>query len=188
MSIPDLRGESAPVGAPVAAQRALRLVRIGRPATTPEAVNARADMAACMAPEIAVVDIDTQASLSQVRELVTAGGPPWALLTLPGATPSGAWLVRRLAAEGLAPARVLVRLEAPGDAIRAELDEAAAGGEALTCPVALLLTPTDGTVTEDLGGWSGLAAETPVVRVLGVEETHEAIATVVKEELHVWPS
>lgn len=185
---PKVRTEGAPVAVPVTYQHALRLVRIGQPAVTAEAVHARASMAARMAPEIEVVDLDTRTSLDQVRALVTVDERPWALLSLPGATRCGASLVRRLAADGLAPTRVLVRLEAPGDAMRSELEDVVASGNALACPVALLLTPTDGTASEGLGGWAGLAAETPVVRVLGVADSLEEIAIVVKEELHVWPS
>jgi hypothetical protein len=177
-----------PARTSVPAAPAVRLLRIGVPATTPGAVAARADMATRMAPEIQVVDIDTESPFSRVRAAILDAGPaelPWALLTLPGTVSVGAGLVRSLTAGGLPPARVLVRAEAPAARIREELEQASRDGEPLSCPVSLLLTVVD---AGEPGGWGRLSRSAPVVRLLAPDEPLDAIAGVVKEELQVWPA
>jgi hypothetical protein len=192
---------TAPVDGGPDNQAALQLLRLGVPATL-AARAARADMAARMAPELRVTDLETGVNWPTARQALD-DALPWALLALPSTGPAAIALARQATADGRPPVCLLLRVEDEA-ALRAELGggpeaNPAADAEpdqaALPCPVAVLLTiaPTTSASqlrerTAELGGWAGLTTGELTVRLLAPDESLDAIARTVKEELRVWPA
>lgn len=198
---------AAPADGAPDSEAAVQLLRLGVPAT-PAARAARADMAARMAPELLVTDLEIGISWPAARQALN-DALPWALLALPSAGPAAIALARQATADGRPPAGLLLRVEDEA-ALRAELGEApdaqpAAGAEPvqaalpgqapLPCPVAVLLTIAATSSASELsergaefGGWAGLTTGELTVRLLAPDESLDAIARTVKEELRVWPA